>query len=167
MRDGGGYHNTRADLRDAATAIAKRWPIDERLKAAIVGRAAKILGEPGNSARMHLAAARVLLVAEAQNQADELKTQPDLTLNLNVEVSPVTADGQRAAIGRAIAAEMDRRAALASSGSSAAGADEAAADLAAGCVGGSRSLAADADADELTGNSDGDADDDDELGGDA
>lgn len=158
VRDGVGYHNTRADLRDAATAIARRWPIDERLKLAIVGRAAKILGEPGNSARMHLAAARVLMVAEAQNQADELKTVPDLTVNVNVEVSPVTAEGQRVAIERAIAAEMDRRATLASSCASAGG--EAAAEV-------ERAAASDlAASGELVGNSDGDADDDDEIGGD-
>ncbi len=53
-------------------AIKQRWPIPEHYKQAVIDRQVKIAIDPEATAREATAAARVLVAAEQQNQADDI-----------------------------------------------------------------------------------------------
>jgi hypothetical protein len=59
------------DARMIKKAMEQRWPIDAKKRKAVVERLTKILNDPQSTAREATAAAKALMSAEAQNQADE------------------------------------------------------------------------------------------------
>jgi hypothetical protein len=59
------------DVRMLKKAMEQRWPIDEQKRQAVVERLTQILNDPHSTAREATAAAKALMSAEAQNQADE------------------------------------------------------------------------------------------------
>jgi hypothetical protein len=59
------------DARMIKKAMEQRWPIDAEKRKAVVERLTKILNDPQSTAREATAAAKALMSAEAQNQADE------------------------------------------------------------------------------------------------
>jgi hypothetical protein len=59
------------DARMIKKAMEQRWPIDAEKRKAVVERLTKILNDPQSTAREATVAAKALMSAEAQNQADE------------------------------------------------------------------------------------------------
>lgn len=59
-------------------SIEKRWPVKTQYKQAVVDQMALIVLDRTSTKRAKTSAARVLLTAESQNQADEHKQQPEL-----------------------------------------------------------------------------------------
>jgi len=57
-------------------AIKQRWPLPEKYKQAVIERQVKIAVSPESTPRESTSAAKVIMTAEAQNQADELKLEP-------------------------------------------------------------------------------------------
>jgi hypothetical protein len=74
------------ERRDAAIeerAISQRWPIPEKYREPIMKKAIAKLIDPNTSDRNFNQTLNALLKAEAQNQADEHKQQPDqIDINL-------------------------------------------------------------------------------------
>ncbi len=62
-------------------AITNRWPISEKHRKAVVERMAKIITGTKSSNREVVAAARALIQAESQNQADEHHDAGDLIVH--------------------------------------------------------------------------------------
>ncbi len=56
-----------------AKALNQRWPINLETRRAIVGRLLRVMADPSASPREVTSAAKALMSAEAQNQADEHK----------------------------------------------------------------------------------------------
>jgi len=98
---------TNSDLRMLERAIRRRWGTRPEVMDALLSKAAR-LGLSSDDPRVVFGALRCHLQAEAQNQADELKQIPD-QLTVSHVNAPLTADGQRTAILRAIAAEREKR----------------------------------------------------------
>lgn len=71
--DSGGVARWRVQSEDRMLqkAIKQRWPIPEKYKQAVIDRQVKIAISPDSTPREATSAARVLVAAEAQNQADE------------------------------------------------------------------------------------------------
>jgi hypothetical protein len=61
------------DTRMMARAVTQRWPISDKVRKAIVGRLVQVVADPESSPREVTAAAKALISAESQNQADEHK----------------------------------------------------------------------------------------------
>lgn len=79
---GGGSDPTIRDARAAEKAFSQRWPIDSATRSEVMSRLRALA--KSEKPRTALAAARALIAAEAQNQADEHKGAPDPGLNLNL-----------------------------------------------------------------------------------
>lgn len=75
-----------------ARALQQRWPINDKLKAGIVGALVKVLSDPQASSRERISAARALLAAEAQNQSDEHKVIDGQLTNGNFDMARIAAD---------------------------------------------------------------------------
>jgi hypothetical protein len=56
-----------------ARALTQRWPISEKTKRGVIGALINILADPKASPREKTSAAKALMAAEQQNQADEHK----------------------------------------------------------------------------------------------
>ena len=70
--DGGmGDLSPRVEAMIGRKALKQRWPIPEKYKQAVIDRQVKIAISPESSNREATSAARVLVAAEAQNQADD------------------------------------------------------------------------------------------------
>lgn len=61
-----------SDIKLIGKAINGRWPITDDYKEAVVKSLVKIIVSPDSTNREKTAAARVLVSAESQNQADEI-----------------------------------------------------------------------------------------------
>lgn len=61
----------RSELQLIAAALRKRWDIPEEYRDAMVRRIVKIIADPASKNRDVIAASRVLVAAEGQNQTDE------------------------------------------------------------------------------------------------
>ena len=61
----------RQDLIDYRVAFKRRYPISDELKQKVLDRVEAILDDPLSTKRELVAAAKVVLAAEQQNQADE------------------------------------------------------------------------------------------------
>jgi hypothetical protein len=61
------------DTRLIARALNQRWPITPETRRVIVGRLLRVMADPSASPREVTSAAKALMSAEAQNQADEHK----------------------------------------------------------------------------------------------
>ena len=103
-----GIGHNRADARMLERAIKERWPIPEKARQALMSRMLQIGLSPDSSNREAVAAARVVLTADGQNQADEHKQQPD---ELVVSAGErMTTEAQLAAVRAMISAERAKRA---------------------------------------------------------
>ena len=73
MGDTGGQARWQSQQEDRMLqrAIKQRWPIPEKYKQAVIDRQVRIAISEESNAREATAAARVLVAAEAQNQADD------------------------------------------------------------------------------------------------
>ena len=65
-----------SDARLVERAIRKRWPIPPEFREAVIAQLAAIVADPTSSRREKTSAARTLLTAEGQNQADEMALAP-------------------------------------------------------------------------------------------
>ena len=73
-------------------AMEQRWPIAAEHREALVRKLVRIVADPQSSKREATAAAKALLAAEAQNQADEHKVV-DVKLALrNTDLDAIAAD---------------------------------------------------------------------------
>jgi ethanolamine utilization protein EutP (predicted NTPase) len=80
------------DTRMIARAIEQRYPISPEFRSILVKRLINIVASKDAKNREAIAAARALLAAEAQNQADEHKVV-DVSLSArNVELDRIAAD---------------------------------------------------------------------------
>lgn len=102
------YPLTSQDYRVARLAIVKRWPTREDVKKALLNRVAQE-GLSTQDTSLLLKATRLYMLAEGQNQADEHKQLADKLEVYQSDKPPLSADGQRAAIARAIVAERKKR----------------------------------------------------------
>jgi len=68
---GMGVLSDRVEAMIGRKAVKQRWPIPEKYKQAVIDRQVKIAISPSSSNREATSAARVLVAAEAQNQADD------------------------------------------------------------------------------------------------
>jgi hypothetical protein len=94
------------DTRLMAKALTQRWPVTPEYRGIIVRKLMKVIADPASSPREVTAAAKALLAAEAQNQADEhkavdvsLRTEHDrldeIARDLGIEVGLIeAAEGQ-------------------------------------------------------------------------
>lgn len=86
-----GFRGGTRDTRMLARAVEKRWDLPEAVRKVLPAEMTKIAVNQGPSGRKYrtrerIAAARVLVAMEAQNQDDEHKRQPDV--GVNVHLSP-------------------------------------------------------------------------------
>ena len=73
-------------------ALEQRWPIEPSHKKGIVARLLRIIASDASTPREVTAAAKALLAAESQNQADEHKAV-DVELDArNIELDAIAAD---------------------------------------------------------------------------
>ena len=80
------------DTRMIAQAIERRYPISPEFRSILIKRLINIVASKDAKNREAIAAARALLAAEAQNQADEHKVV-DVSLSArNVELDRIAAD---------------------------------------------------------------------------
>lgn len=63
---------SRKDLKLYETAVRNQWPITAEYKDVLVKSMMRIVADPASTAREKTAAARVLMIANAQNQTEEL-----------------------------------------------------------------------------------------------
>jgi len=98
---------TRSDLRMIERAARKRWNTRPDIKDALLAKVARA-GLESDNARVIVAATRCYLVAESQNQGDELKGIPD-KIQVEHVAHAVGSDEQRTAILSAVGAEMKKR----------------------------------------------------------
>jgi hypothetical protein len=61
------------ETRMMSRALAQRWPVKSEYREAIIKKLMRVMADPNSSTREVIAAAKGLLAAEAQNQADEHK----------------------------------------------------------------------------------------------
>ncbi len=85
---------TKSEMTLVRRAVRNDWPLSDDLRRLVVTQMALIVGRAENE-RERIAAAKVLVAADAVNhrreasdQADEHKRLPNLNLNMNVEVPP-------------------------------------------------------------------------------
>jgi len=73
------------DTRLLKKVIEQRWPISDKIRQAVINRQVKTLLNAGTSNRDATAAARTIIAADSQNQADEhiLIKQPEQHLHLH------------------------------------------------------------------------------------
>ena len=75
-----------------AKAIEQRWPIKPEYREAIIRKLIQVVANPQSKPREITAAARALLAAEAQNQADEHKVIDGQLTNGNFDMARIAAD---------------------------------------------------------------------------
>jgi hypothetical protein len=80
------------DTRMDATSIVRRWPMSDAARKATISRLLRVIADPESKPREIIAASKALLIAEAQNQADEHKVV-DVKLALrNTDLDAIAAD---------------------------------------------------------------------------
>jgi TusA-related sulfurtransferase len=75
-----------------ARALTQRWPISDKVRKAIVGRLVQVVTDPQSSPREVTSAAKALMAAEAQNQADEHKLVDVILSTRNDRLDAIAAD---------------------------------------------------------------------------
>jgi hypothetical protein len=60
------------DTRIMAKSLTQRWPMSDEMRQAVINRLVRVTIDPDSSPREVTSAARALMVAEAQNQQDQL-----------------------------------------------------------------------------------------------
>lgn len=80
------------DTRLMARALTQRWPIKADYRAIIVKQLMKVIADPGTSPREKTAAAKALMAAEQQNQADEHKVVDVSISTRNHRLDAIAAD---------------------------------------------------------------------------
>lgn len=80
------------DTRMMVRALVQRWPIKHEYREAIIKRLVRIVADPNSSPREVTAAAKGLLAAEAQNQADEHKIVDVNIARRHAELDAIAAD---------------------------------------------------------------------------
>ena len=80
------------DTRMIARAVMQRWPIKPEYRAALINKLMKVLASPESSAREITAAARAILSAESQNQADEHKVVDVRTQQGDFDLASIAAE---------------------------------------------------------------------------
>lgn len=80
------------DTRMMSRALMQRWPIKPEYREAIIKRLVRVVADPNSSPREITAAARGLLAAEAQNQADEHKVVDVGIANRNAQLDAIASD---------------------------------------------------------------------------
>lgn len=80
------------DTRMMARALEQRWPINDKVRKAIIGRLVQIVADPSSSPREVTAAAKGLLSAEKQNQDDEHKVVDVRIQSRHAELDAIAAD---------------------------------------------------------------------------
>jgi hypothetical protein len=78
--------------RMEAKAMQQRWPIRDEYREAVIKRNVKIILNPNSSERAVAAASKVIIAAEAQNQADEHKVIDVRVITRNDELDGIAAD---------------------------------------------------------------------------
>ena len=71
----------RSDLQIYEQALKQRWPIEEKYKQAIVNRMMAIVINPQSKNREAAMASRILMAAEAQNQADKIADEKQAAID--------------------------------------------------------------------------------------
>lgn len=66
----GGNTHLREDIRIVGMAVKRRWPVPDEVKERLPG-ILRSIAETSDSERERIAAARVIVAMEAQNQADD------------------------------------------------------------------------------------------------
>jgi hypothetical protein len=75
-----------------ARALTQRWPLSPEYRTIIVKQLMKVIADPQSSPREKTSAAKALMAAEQQNQADEHKIV-DVSLSArNFELDAIAAD---------------------------------------------------------------------------
>lgn len=97
----------RADARTIARAIKERWPIPESTRPALMAKMLKIALDPNSSQREAIAAARVVIGADRQNQLDELEARmgPNFHAHLHAHVA-LDAEQTRAGAAAYLSAQL-------------------------------------------------------------
>jgi len=80
------------ETRMMARALQQRWPIDDKLRAGIIGALVRVLGDPNASPREKTSAAKALMAAERQNQEDEHKLIDVRIHQRNTELDAIARD---------------------------------------------------------------------------
>jgi hypothetical protein len=80
------------ETRMMARALTQRWPISEKTKRGVIGALINILADPKASPREKTSAAKALMAAEQQNQADEHKLVDVSLSTRNFELDAIAAD---------------------------------------------------------------------------
>jgi len=75
-----------------ARALTQRWPISEKTRRGVIGALISILADPKASPREKTSAAKALMAAELQNQADEHKVIDVSISTRNAELDAIAAD---------------------------------------------------------------------------
>jgi len=80
------------DTRMMRKAVTQRWPIPPEYREAIIKRAIRCVANPSSSEREANSASKLLLAAEAQNQADEHKVIDVRVATRNDQLDAIAAD---------------------------------------------------------------------------
>jgi hypothetical protein len=80
------------ETRMMARALTQRWPLSPEYKTIIVKQLMKVIADPKSSPREKTSAAKALMAAEAQNQADEHKLVDVSLSTRNFELDAIAAD---------------------------------------------------------------------------
>lgn len=80
------------DIRLIQRAMEQRWPIKPEFREALVKRLVRIIASPESTPREVSAAARALLSAESQNQADEHKVVDVHVSTIHDRLDAIAAD---------------------------------------------------------------------------
>jgi hypothetical protein len=80
------------ETRMMARALTQRWPISEKTKRGVIGALINILADPKASPREKTSAAKALMAAEQQNQADEHKLVDVSLSTRNDRLDAIAAD---------------------------------------------------------------------------
>jgi hypothetical protein len=75
-----------------ARALTQRWPVSPEYKTIIVSQLMKVIADPQASPREKTSAAKALMAAEAQNQADEHKLVDVSLSTRNDRLDAIAAD---------------------------------------------------------------------------
>jgi hypothetical protein len=75
-----------------ARALTQRWPVTPEYRNIIVKQLMKVIADPQSSPREKTSAAKALMAAESQNQADEHKVLDVSISTRNAELDAIAAD---------------------------------------------------------------------------
>jgi hypothetical protein len=94
--------------RMEARAMEQRWPTKPEYRDALIKRNVKIILNPNSSERAVAAASKVIIAAEAQNQADEHKVIDVRVITRNDDLDGIAADlGIEVGVIEAVQREAD------------------------------------------------------------